>query len=238
MKLQRYQFIKTFQVKENIENLYKRKKIESSKTDVILSEKNTKLNSVLFYSTDKLLRYKRNLIKKKNTDKKIKIQNLFPKKSISLKIRILNKEVDKTYAKFLFTNLRKFTNSLFSKRYTLFFDLIKITALASENKENLNLLTRVLASIFRLLPKRRHNLFISFLKHLLNIIIVKNPKNLIGMKILINGKLQGKTRAKTVKILTGNASINTIKDNPILSKAHIYTLYGAFGLQILAKYKQ
>lgn len=72
----------------------------------------------------------------------------------------------------------------------------------------------------------------------MNLIILKNNTNIGGIKITINGKLQGKTRAKTVKIQTGAVSINSIKNKPIQSKIHIYTIYGTYGLQILASYKK
>lgn len=239
-KLQRNNLINTLNIKKNIENLYKFKNVYCSKINLNITENNVYLNSNVFFTTDKLIRYKRNLFNKRpliNLNKKISINKLFKNKNVTLKTKILNKLIDKNYAIFLLNNVKKFNNSLFSKRYTQFFDLIKIATLTSMHKENVQLFSKILASIFRSLPKKKHNLFISFLKHLLNLLIVKNEKNLKGMKIVLNGKLQGKTRAKTVKIQTGPVSINSIKEKPVSSKVHIYTLYGAYGLQILANYK-
>lgn len=240
VKLKQNNLIKTIDIKKNIENLYKLKNIYCSKIDLVLTDKNVNLSTNVFFTTEKLIRYKRNFFNKKpknNLNKTLKFNKLFKNKNIILKTKILNKLVDKEYSIFILNNIKKFNNSLFSKRYTMFFDLIKITTLTAFNKENIELFTKILGLIFKSLPKRRHNLFISFLKHLLNLIIIKNKKNLHGIKIILNGKLQGKTRAKTVKIQTGAVSINSIKDNPISSKIHIYTLYGAYGLQILANYK-
>jgi hypothetical protein len=240
IKLQRNNTINTLNIKKNIENLYRFKNVYCSKINLNITEKNVCLNSNLFFTTDKLIRYKRNLFSKKplvNLNKKISITKLFKNKNVTIKTKILNKLIDKNYAIFLLNNVKKFNNSLFSKRYTQFFDLIKIATLTSMHKENVQLFSKILASIFRSLPKKKHNLFVSFLKHLLNLLIVKNTKNLKGMKIVLNGKLQGKTRAKTIKIQTGPVSINSIKEKPVSSKIHIYTLYGAYGLQILANYK-
>lgn len=250
MKLQRYNFIRTFETKENFEQLCKRRKIQSGKVSIILTNKNATLKTRLFYSTDKIIKIKRNLIKKnvnkrelgtlkkKRTKLVNKVKDLFPNRNLFIEAKLLNKELDSTYTGFLYSNLKRSSKPLFKKRYTLFFDLIKVTNLAADSKENLHMLTKTLGTIFKYLPKRRHNMFISFVKQLLNLVVIKNPRKLLGMKILLNGKIQGKTRAKTAKVLVGNTRVNTIKDNPILSKVHIYTFYGAYGLQMLAKYKE
>lgn len=237
MKLQRYSINKNLQIKENLENLYRRKGVYVAETIANTQNNTVYLNTRIFYSTDKILRYKRNIKSKRKNKKPLDTTKLFNNKKVSLSTTILNTEIDKKYAFYLFNDLQRFIGSLFSKRYTLFFDLIKVTCLAAEKKENLVLLTKILATTFRFLPKKKHNLFLSFLKQLSNIIIIENKKNLLGIKITINGKLQGKERAKSVTVLTGSVSVNALKDCPVLSKAHIYTLYGAYGLQILATYK-
>ena len=240
IKLKRNNLLNTLSIKKNIENLYRLKNVYCSNINLNVTDKTVHINSSVFFTTDKLIRYKRNLFSKKrlsNLNKKAPINKLFNNKNVLIKTKILNKLVDKSYAIFILNNIKKFNSSLFSKRYTQFFDLVKIATLTAYNKENVYLFTRILGSIFRSLQKRKQNLFVSFLKHLLNLMIVKNNKNLQGMKIILNGKLQGKTRAKTVKIQTGPVSINSIKEKPITSKIHIYTLYGAYGLQILANYK-
>ena len=241
IKLQKKDLLDTLNIKENFENLCRMKKIFTSKTNVLVNEQNLYLNTNLFFPTEKLIRFKRNLFNKNKKklnirQRSLKINNLFFNKNLIIKTRILNKEIDKKYALFLLNNLKKFSNSFFSKRFTMFFDLIKITTLTAFNKENIHMFSKFLGLIFKTLPKKKHNLFISFLKQLMNLIIIKNKKSLKGIKIILNGKLQGKTRAKTVKIQTGTVSINSISEQPIQSKIHIYTIYGAYGLQVLANY--
>lgn len=243
VRLKRKNFLDTFNLKKNLVALYRLRKVYYSNIEVSIVEKNICLNANIFFPTDKLMRYKRALINRnnkflKNKAKVKKVNKLFLNKNITVRTRILNKEVKKEFETLLLNNLMKFNSSFFSKRFNMFYDLLKITTLASFDKENIHLFTRFLGLVFRALPKRRHNLFISFLKLLINLIVVQNDTNISGIKIIINGKLQGKLRAKTLKIQTGAVSINSIKNKPIQSKIHIYTIYGTYGLQILANYKK
>jgi hypothetical protein len=240
-KLYRGSFLETYSIKENLYNLLKLKNIYSSNIEISQSDSTYSVNTNLFFPTDKVLKYKKFLaINNTNLDLSrqfINIPKIFQNKNIILKLRVLNYEIDKKVAKLNFSELRKFRYSLFVKKYTMFFDLVKLASLVSSSRDTVHIFLYFLGLVFRSLPKKKHNLFISFLKFLLNLMIVKNSVSLQGMKITINGKLQGKTRAKTVKIHVGNVSINSLGVDTISSKIHVYTLYGAYGIQVLASYK-
>ena len=97
----------------------------------------------------------------------------------------------------------------------------------------------MLGQIFRILPKRKHTRFIYFLKILFKTII-ENDLNkgdnqtlkIKGIKFIINGKLQGKTRADSSLIQLGSVPIQSIGKDVDFSRLHVYTMYGAFGFQM------
>jgi len=157
-----------------------------------------------------------------------------------LNIRVLNKDLDKKAIIFFYHKTKKFLNSLFSRRFNLFIDFIKISSLYSVSKINSKSYLQILGQIFRTLPKRQHSKFLFFLKFFFQTIIytfpkiVKIKKNLLikGIKFIINGKLKGKTRASSVCLQIGSVPTQSIKKNIEFSRTHVYTVYGAFGFKI------
>ena len=61
---------------------------------------------------------------------------------------------------------------------------------------------------------------------------VSGISNIIGIKFIVNGKLQGKTRADSSCIQVGAVPAQTLDKNIDFSMLHVYTLYGAFGFRI------
>ena len=53
---------------------------------------------------------------------------------------------------------------------------------------------------------------------------------------MINGKLKGKLRASSLKILVGKIGTQTISSEIDFSKVHVYTIYGCFGIKIWVNY--
>jgi ribosomal protein S3 len=53
-----------------------------------------------------------------------------------------------------------------------------------------------------------------------------------GMKLLINGKLKGKSRASSVIVNHGGVANQTIITDIDFAITHIYTRLGAFGMRI------
>lgn len=254
-KLYRYNLIKTLGLKENLLQLFRRKNIYLSNVDISRDEKLLSINTNIFFPTEKVLKLKRSLVQ--NRRQRIKKQllirsnlssrvqgknrhvyrmnkNLFIRNMI-VKFRVLNADLEKIRLRYFFNKLKRFRYSLFNKRYSLFFDMVKVISLISVNKGNLDLFSYLLGVLFRTLHKKKHKLFISFLKHLANCII-DSVKNLNGIKIVINGKIQGKVRAKTVKIQAGRISITNLGNAPQISKVHVFTVYGAYGIHVLVNY--
>jgi ribosomal protein S3 len=58
-----------------------------------------------------------------------------------------------------------------------------------------------------------------------------------GVKILINGRILGKLRSSSSRLIVGSIPIKTISANIQYSQNHVYTVYGAFGLKLWVNYQ-
>ena len=138
-----------------------------------------------------------------------------------------------------YRNFKRFVGVLFNRRFNLFIDFLKINSLFLKSKISSRLYLFILGQIFRILPKSKHGRFLLFLKVLFkNLIdISKYSKNkdvisILGIKLLISGRLKGKPRSGTSCIQVGSVPSQSIEQNVDFSKIHVYTLYGAFGFKI------
>lgn len=195
----------------------------------------------VFFKTQKLLKYKKvvrsSLKKNTNYTTVNKIFNkLLANKLLVLNMLLINKQIDKKILKSLFLKFKNFKNMLFSRRFNLFIDFLKLTTLFIEKKINIKTYISVLGTIFKILPKRAHSKFFFFIKHLFNILITQKDTKIKGIKFMINGKLKGKLRASSLKILVGKIGTQTISSEIDFSKVHVYTIYGCFGIKIWVNY--
>ena len=197
----------------------------------------------VFYKTKKLADYKYNKIKFlpkkvgfKNTLnlQKLLIKNfsLFKNSVFVLKIYNMNKELKIKNLKSLYFNFKRFINVLFLRRFNLFIDFLKITSLFINSKVDVKIYLHFLGQIFRLLQKKSHTRFIFFLKFLFSKFLNNKINCLKGVKFIINGKIQGKLRANSTRVLVGSVPIQTITANIEFNKIHVYTRYGAFGFKM------
>lgn len=150
--------------------------------------------------------------------------------------KLLNREIPRRVITLIHTNLNYFKRVLFSRRFNLYFDFLKMTSLLISKKININIYNVMLGTIFKFLTKKSHSKFFSFLKKLSYLLI--KSSTIEGIKITINGKLKGKLRAKSFKMAIGKIKTQSITSEVDFSKVHIHTLYGCFGLQTWIKYKQ
>lgn len=163
-------------------------------------------------------------------------KNLPTNKLLVHNFKLLNREVPRRVTILIHTNLNYFKRILFSRRFNLYFDFLKMTALLISKKININTYNVILGTIFKFLTKKSHSKFFSFLKKLSYLLI--KSSTIEGIKIGINGKLKGKLRAKSFKMAIGKIGTQTVTSEVDFSKVHIHTLYGCFGLQTWIKYKQ
>jgi len=170
-------------------------------------------------------------------EKKAKFVNFFKNLSKNLptnnllvhNFKLLNREISRRAIIIIHKNLNYFKRVLFSRRFNLYFDFLKMTALLISKKININVYNTILGTIFKFLTKKSHSKFFSFLKKLSYLLI--KSSTIEGIKMSINGKLKGKLRAKSFKMAVGKIGTQTISSEVDFSKVHIHTLYGCFGLK-------
>jgi hypothetical protein len=180
-----------------------------------------------------------------------------------VKIKNLNLEYSQTAHRFFHTKFWKFKNNLFSRRVEFFFDFILMTSLLIKGKMYVELYLFLLAEVFTILLKKKHGSFLFFIKTLLTTIMKlrKNPivlqerkkkrffkgrkkdytciiVKINGIKFWLSGKLKGKTRAKTAKMIFGKVPCQSVKHKIDYSKIHAYNRYGAFGFKLWINFKQ
>lgn len=200
----------------------------------------------VYYKTVKLVHYKNkiNLLNNKKTEvvsSKLlcslnKIFNRSKNNLSVITIENLNKSIQRIIVFNTYLVYKRYVNILFSRRFNLFMDFTKMTSLFIFKEIDPKAYLYLLAQIFRLLSKKKHSRFLFFLKNLFSTIIKTKQSSILGVKFIVNGKLQGKTRAGTSKILVGSVPIQSIDKNIVFGKTHVYTLYGAFGFKMWVNY--
>jgi hypothetical protein len=121
----------------------------------------------------------------------------------------------------------------------LFLDFLKLTSSYILKKIDINSYSIVLGKIFRLLPKRHHGRYFSFIKHVFFVLIVQLKRvdekynQLLGIKFLINGRLKGKLMASSVLIQKGRIPTQSLEKKIQYASIPIFTSsLGVFGLKI------
>lgn len=229
---------------QNLKKLFFQKKIFLVNSSLNLLGNQVALNLYIFYRTVKINSFKRKLIASKKHEKKTnafsllydRILNKFKSNLIVLSVTNLNKQYEKKVFLKLFSKFKQFHNTLFPRRFNFFIDFLKVTSLFLTSKINLAFYTETIGQIFKILPKRRHNFFFSFMEQffrvLINDIEIINNQNLKGIKFMLSGRIQAKPRAKFKYFQVGNIPMQSISENIEFSKLHIFTVYGVFGLKI------
>nr|NP_066423.1 ribosomal protein S3 [Ochromonas danica]AAG18389.1 ribosomal protein S3 [Ochromonas danica] len=235
----KYDIINNFKLTSNIVTSLKKKDIIVS--HMFFSEKGItkKLNIYLFYRTHKLKKY---LIKTKRKgkykkNKKNEIVKLLGEKNLSLVIKVLNRQGKSESLRVIAAKFKYYLNKIFQKRLTLFIDLVKVFYLVAKKKATIHLLIYILGLIFKPLHKKKHAIYLAFLKKLFSYLIFRKHSQIKGVKLIIAGRLKGKTRAKTSKFILGKIPLSSEKEKIKASQTHIYTVYGCFGLKLWVNYK-
>ena len=242
-----------FSFLNNIELLLKQKSIIIIKKSFNIVSNTIFINLELFFLTSKTSDLRKNLQKAIDITSSInfkKFDNLFfnfifkqfkffKVNTISLNLSVLNFKIDKQNLRFVFKKFKKAIPLLFSRRFNLFLDFVKIFCLLSRVNISSQKFLFFLQKIFKNLTKRQHMQFLSFMKLCFNLLIydTKNFSNqkiscIKGIKLLVNGKLRGKPRASSYTLIVGKMSTQTINSKIDYSKTHVYTLYGVFGFKL------
>jgi len=205
----------------------------------------------LFYKTKKLANYKKFTIDSSSSvhckkevvvEKKLSVlfNNLVKTKKIILKIVVINKELKENRKNLteLYLKFNEYKNKLFSRRFNLFLDFIKLTYLIQKKKISASIFVPILGTIFKILPKRLHSAYFKFVKSLIEEVLLEQKKEekdriskIVGVKLLINGKLKGKLRSSSLTINKGRIGAQVLSNDIEFAKVHVNTMYGCFGFQ-------
>ena len=221
-------------------NLFYKKKIIIVEKNLNFESNKLFLNLSLFFQTTKLLNFQKKISSKKLNGGGLNFSSLYPlirnhfsllnNNFVQVSLTNLNYDINEKSLTFFFNKLRRFSGALFTRRFNLFVDFIKIAALFGKNKVNSKTFLFVVGQVFRTLPKRKHNIFLIFLKTVFQVLI--ENKSILGVKFLISGRLKGKPRSSTVSILMGSTPVQSLSENIEYSKTNVYTLNGAFGFKL------
>ena len=243
-------FLYSLQYLKYFETLLNKKNIWIIKKTFLMSSANSYLTLDLFYRSVKTTFYKKKgfvLAKKQSIFQKNKsLLTLFTKNfplnrvnSIVLNVTNLNKDINNLILASLYNKTKKFITNIFVRRFNLYIDFVKLTTLLIQDKITADKFIYILSQIFKSLSKRVHTRFLFFLKALFKIIITTSLSKeynlvsaILGFKFIINGKLQGKTRASSSCIQEGSVPIQSLAKNIEFAKSHVYTLYGVFGIRV------
>ncbi len=241
-------FLKGFTFLENFERLLYKKNITVDKKELNFESNKIFLNISLFFSSGKTLFYRKkgfsNLERKSLDITSIKnlIFNQFNKidnNLLSIKVVNLNSRLNKNSLNLFYRNFRRFVGVLFNRRFNLFIDFLKINALFLHSEVSTKTYLQLLGQIFRILPKSKHGRFLVFLKLLFKNLLLasklitdENIKAILGVKLIISGKIKGKPRSTTTCIQVGSVPSQSLAKDISFSRIHVYTLYGSFGFKI------
>jgi hypothetical protein len=233
----------SFQLFRRLKELFLKKNFLLSRLQLdVINNSLVYLQIIGFVQTRKLSFFKKSLKKQKCfVNKKKDFRNLlislFKNVSVNFSIKILNQHINKRNLRFFFHSLKRFESLLFGRSFVTFIDFMKAIDLVGQRKMSLYPFVHLLGKVFSTLTKRKHSKFNVFVVHVFDLLLSKY-KNIKGIKMVLNGRLSGKTRASTVKITRGSSNLNSISADHYYVQTSIYTQYGAFGLKLWITYSK
>ena len=226
-------------------------------TNYILKKKDINVN--LFYIVESIIsqnkfRKKKRLVTNENNSslffklKKKLISKLETKKTTPIKNLnniLLHKKIIKTL--FKFTNVSKINlrlnnlqnNQLLTQNHkelniyskkSFYKETLNIMNLIYNDKGSAELLCKYLILQFKTLKK--HNLFLIFLKRVLQHFNKLDNTKIEGIKIIVNGRFNGAPRSRGKIIQYGKLPLQTIKTNIDYYYNQAYSVYGVFGIKV------
>lgn len=115
-------------------------------------------------------------------------------------------------------------------------DLIVVLTLLLQNPNTKAfLLSYILAKHFTWLPKKQHKRFFIFLRDLFKIVyeLDKQKNNyIVGIKLLVSGKISGKTQASNFRSIVGSVFNQTIERNVDYATQISFNKLGTFGWKL------
>ena len=120
--------------------------------------------------------------------------------------------------------LRKYFNKEFFK------ETVNIITIVIYKKFSSKLLSNFIA--YQIENLKSHNFFLNFIKRVFLIFLNSNFSSINGLKILINGRLNGKPRAKSYLIKEGSINLQTLDSDIDYNQSTAYTHDGTLGVKV------
>jgi hypothetical protein len=173
---------------------------------------------------------------KKNAKFYDKINKIFGT-TVSIKLINLNKLV--THYELLRVNKKicYYQARLFVKREYFFYDFQYACALLVKKKINVWAFLSFLSIIFKVLEKKKHGMFIYFIKNVFSALLLVRYTSIVGMKFRIAGRLKGKQRGSNVKVSVGRMSLTEETTKIENAQCHVHTRYGCYGIKLWVNFK-
>jgi hypothetical protein len=233
-------FVSFHQFLTNLKRSYKKKNVLVSKIYVETEGHKTLLVFSLFFRSRFSSRARRFFFKPTLRPSLVNKKSLTPFKQFSLlgsqfytKNVVLNTMVDFRSLKILYNQFSFFERGLFSRRFNVFLDFLKVVSLFKRGLVDVSTFTEILAEIFRYIQKGSHSRYIFFVKYLFSVLCgATSESGFGGMRLFLSGKLLGKPRSSTVKIIKGCVPLKSVGSSIAFHSLSIQTGYGTFGLKV------
>lgn len=233
-------------LKSYIVQFFRQKGIYISKLSVLGDTNILYLNADVFFS-------KRNRIKTKKLRRALKsyrglktrslsnkgfiqfcqsLQQILGVRKVILKVRKLDCQMEVNQLLSYWSQVKK---TLTFKRAAFASDLVQASSLLLTNQASAYLFNTFLVLMFTRLPKRQHSRFFVFLKKFFKGILNHSLSfngSILGIRLLISGKLSGKTRAQSFAVNVGQVPTQTLDRKIDYSFVPAFTMMGTFGFKL------
>ncbi len=160
------------------------------------------------------------------------LQQILGVQKVVLKLRKLECQMEANQVTSFWSQIKK---AFTFKRTPFATDLVQAAILLLNNQAGAQLFNTFLALMFSRLTKRQHSRFFVFLKKFFKSILVHSQLfngPVLGIRLLISGKLSGKTRAHSFAINVGQVPTQTLDCNIDYSYIPAFTMMGTFGFKL------
>ncbi len=160
------------------------------------------------------------------------LQQILGVRKVVLKIRKLECKMEVNQLVTFWSSIKK---ALTFRRTPFASDLVQAAVLLLNNQATAHLFNTFLVLMFSRLTKRQHSRFFVFLKKFFKGILTHSQMfngPILGIRLLISGKLSGKTRAQSFAVNVGQVPTQTLDCNIDYSYVPAFTMMGTFGFKL------
>jgi len=152
---------------------------------------------------------------------KMNFMLIFQKFNKGYSLRLTNKEL-KSF-KIILIKLRNFL------KFNFFKDILNILIIIVKKKKTINLLTEYIS--FQISVLKQHNFFLRFLKIALTFFLKSNLSGILGLKILLKGRVNGFSRSSIKGFSLGKLPISSFSSNISYYNSTSFTSNGTIGVK-------